>query len=72
MEVLKCFNGGIRWVGSDTNVVVVELNVKVEDPGDHNLHDNAFYTEETLLRSELEAMRDCNLFLLEELTMRYV
>lgn len=36
------------------------MNVKVEDPGQHNVHDNAFYAEESILRSELEAMRDCN------------
>ncbi|CAL0306792.1 unnamed protein product [Lupinus luteus] len=39
---------------------VVEINVKVEEPGENNVHNNAFYAEETLLRSELEAMRDCN------------
>ncbi|XP_020106923.1 uncharacterized protein LOC109723113 [Ananas comosus] len=39
---------------------VVEVNVKVEEPGQHNIHNNAFYAEEKLLRSELEAMRDCN------------
>ncbi|KAL9275164.1 Amine oxidase [copper-containing] zeta, peroxisomal-like protein, partial [Drosera capensis] len=39
---------------------VVEVNVKIEDPGKHNVHNNAFYAEETLLRSEMEAMRDCN------------
>ncbi|GAA0162884.1 oxidase [Lithospermum erythrorhizon] len=39
---------------------VVEVNVKVEGPGKENIHNNAFYAEETLLRSELEAMRDCN------------
>ncbi|XP_010678856.2 amine oxidase [copper-containing] zeta, peroxisomal isoform X1 [Beta vulgaris subsp. vulgaris] len=39
---------------------VVEMNVRVEDPGDHNVHDNAFYAEETILKSELEAIRDCN------------
>ncbi|KAG4378680.1 hypothetical protein AAZX31_17G082900 [Glycine max] len=39
---------------------VVEINVKVEEPGDNNVHNNAFYAEETLLKSELEAMRDCN------------
>lgn len=36
------------------------MNVKVEQPGENNVHNNAFYAEETLLRSELEAMRDCN------------
>lgn len=36
------------------------MNVRVEDPGDHNVHDNAFYAEETILKSELEAIRDCN------------
>ncbi|XXG49530.1 hypothetical protein AAC387_Pa02g3695 [Persea americana] len=39
---------------------VVELNVKVEEPGETNIHNNAFYAEEKLLRSELQAMRDCN------------
>lgn len=36
------------------------MNVKVEEPGKNNIHNNAFYAEETLLRSELQAMRDCN------------
>ncbi|KAK3041858.1 hypothetical protein RJ639_000374 [Escallonia herrerae] len=39
---------------------VVEVDVKVEEPGENNVHNNAFYAEEKLLRSELEAMRDCN------------
>ncbi|GKV14569.1 hypothetical protein SLEP1_g25423 [Rubroshorea leprosula] len=39
---------------------VVEVNVKVEEPGKDNVHNNAFYAEEELLRSELQAMRDCN------------
>ncbi|CAL0320014.1 unnamed protein product [Lupinus luteus] len=39
---------------------VVEVNVKAEEPGDHNVHNNAFYAEETLLRTEMEAMRDCD------------
>ncbi|XP_059657872.1 amine oxidase [copper-containing] zeta, peroxisomal-like isoform X1 [Cornus florida] len=39
---------------------VVEVDVKVDEPGDNNVHNNAFYAEEKLLRSELEAMRDCN------------
>ncbi|GAU48090.1 hypothetical protein TSUD_238290 [Trifolium subterraneum] len=39
---------------------VVEVDVKVEDPGKNNVHNNAFYAEEKLLKSELEAMRDCN------------
>ncbi|PRQ17229.1 putative primary-amine oxidase [Rosa chinensis] len=39
---------------------VVELDVKVEQPGDNNVHSNAFYAEERLLRTESEAMRDCN------------
>lgn len=38
----------------------MEVNVKVEEPGENNVHNNAFYAEETLLKSELEAMRDCN------------
>ncbi|KAL2652193.1 hypothetical protein R1flu_020321 [Riccia fluitans] len=39
---------------------VVEMNIKVEEPGPENVHNNAFYAEETLLRSELQAQRDCN------------
>lgn len=35
------------------------MNVKVEEPGKDNIHNNAFYAEEKLLRSELQAMRDC-------------
>lgn len=36
------------------------MNVKVEEPGKNNVHNNAFYAEEKLLKSELEAMRDCD------------
>ncbi|KAK3443194.1 hypothetical protein EUGRSUZ_B03297 [Eucalyptus grandis] len=39
---------------------VVEVNVKVEEPGKENVHNNAFYAEEELLQSEMQAMRDCN------------
>lgn len=39
---------------------MVEVNVKVEEPGQNNIHNNAFYAEEKLLRSELQAMRDCD------------
>ncbi|GAY36274.1 hypothetical protein CUMW_021060 [Citrus unshiu] len=39
---------------------VVEMNVKVEEPGKNNVHNNAFYAEEELLKSELQAMRGCN------------
>lgn len=39
---------------------VVEVNVKVEKPGPKNPHNNAFFAEETLLRSEEQAQRDCN------------
>lgn len=39
---------------------MVEVDVKVEEPGNNNVHNNAFYAEEKLLRSELQAMRDCN------------
>lgn len=39
---------------------MAEVNVKVEDPGENNVHNNAFYAEERLLKTELEAMRDCN------------
>ncbi|RVX04331.1 Copper methylamine oxidase [Vitis vinifera] len=43
-----------------TEEMVVEVNVKVEEPGKNNVHNNAFYAEEKLLRSEMQAMRDCN------------
>lgn len=36
------------------------MNVKVEEPGQNNVHNNAFYAEEELLRTEQQAMRDCN------------
>ncbi|KAI5329737.1 hypothetical protein L3X38_029134 [Prunus dulcis] len=40
---------------------VVEVNVKAEQSGEKtNVHHNAFYAEETLLRTETQAMRDCN------------
>lgn len=39
---------------------VVEVNVKVESSGPNNTHNNAFYAEEELLQSELQAMRDCD------------
>ncbi|KAF7124081.1 hypothetical protein RHSIM_Rhsim12G0111800 [Rhododendron simsii] len=39
---------------------VVEVNIKVEEPGEVNVHNNAFYAEEKLLRCEQEAMRDCD------------
>ncbi|KAJ7953563.1 Amine oxidase [Quillaja saponaria] len=39
---------------------VVEVDLKVEAPGKDNVHNNAFYPEEKLLRSELEATRYCN------------
>ncbi|KAM3387621.1 hypothetical protein ACQJBY_010455 [Aegilops geniculata] len=38
---------------------VVEVNVKVESAGTNNVHNNAFYAEEKILKSELQAMRDC-------------
>ncbi|KAG2285101.1 hypothetical protein Bca52824_044705 [Brassica carinata] len=41
---------------------VVEVNVRVDEPGENNIHNNAFYAEEKLLRSEAEAMRDCDPF----------
>ncbi|KAL2465381.1 Copper amine oxidase family protein [Abeliophyllum distichum] len=44
----------------EANNQVVEVNLRVEEPGKDNVHSNAFYAEETLLRSELEAMRDCD------------
>ncbi|KAH1264303.1 Histamine oxidase [Glycine max] len=34
---------------------VVEVDVKVEEPGKNNVYNNAFYAEEKLLKSELEA-----------------
>ncbi|KAG7023102.1 maoI [Cucurbita argyrosperma subsp. argyrosperma] len=39
---------------------VVEVDLKVEGPGENNVHNNAFYAEETLLKSEMQAMRDCS------------
>ncbi|RLM85466.1 hypothetical protein C2845_PM04G23020 [Panicum miliaceum] len=39
---------------------VVEVNVNVESAGPHNVNHNAFYAEEKLLKSELQAMRDCD------------
>eukprot|EP00898_Chlorokybus_atmophyticus_P002370 jgi/Chlat1/3133/Chrsp21S08800 len=39
---------------------VVEVNVETESPGPHNPHANAFFATETLLKTELEAIRDCN------------
>eukprot|EP00494_Astrolonche_serrata_P013183 UN13299 len=39
---------------------VVEVNVKVESAGTNNVHNNAFYAEEKILKSELQAMRDCD------------
>jgi hypothetical protein len=39
---------------------VVEVNVKIENAGTHNVHNNAFYAEEKILKSELQAMRDCD------------
>ncbi|KAF8703451.1 hypothetical protein HU200_027626 [Digitaria exilis] len=39
---------------------VVEVNVKRESAGTHNVHNNAFFAEEKLLKSELQAMRDCD------------
>ncbi|MED6180700.1 hypothetical protein PIB30_012576 [Stylosanthes scabra] len=38
---------------------VVEVDVKVEEEGKRNVHNNAFYAEEKVLKSESEAMRDC-------------
>ncbi|GLT29111.1 hypothetical protein SLA2020_039970 [Shorea laevis] len=38
---------------------VLEVDVNIEEPGEENIHNNAFYAKETLLRSELQAMRDC-------------
>ncbi|CAI9294051.1 unnamed protein product [Lactuca saligna] len=40
---------------------VVEVDVKVEEPGKDNVHNNTFYPQETLLKSESQAMWDCNL-----------
>lgn len=34
--------------------------MRVEKAGDGNVHNNAFYAEETLLKNESEAARDCN------------
>ena len=53
-------------------VQVVEVNVKVEEPGKNNVHNNAFYAEEELLRSELQAMRDCNPLSARHWIVRYL
>ncbi|CAN6198761.1 unnamed protein product [Urochloa humidicola] len=50
----------IDCVHNETSNQVVEVNVRVESTGPHNLHSNAFYAEEKLLKSELQAMRDCD------------
>jgi len=39
---------------------VLEVNVKVEKLGPNNIHNNAFYAEEELLQTELQAQRDYN------------
>lgn len=49
-----------RLFWPSASLQVVEVNMKVEEPGPDNPHNNAFYAEETLLRSELQAQRDCN------------
>lgn len=36
------------------------MDLKVEGPGENNVHNNAFYAEETVLKSEMQAMRDCS------------
>lgn len=36
------------------------MNVKVEEPGKNNVHNNAFFAEEKILKSELETMHDCD------------
>lgn len=53
---------GDRWSDTYSFLIpqVVEVNVKVESAGPHNVHHNAFYAEEKLLKSELQAMRDCD------------
>ncbi|KAL5214501.1 hypothetical protein ABZP36_003653 [Zizania latifolia] len=45
---------------NETHNQVVEVNAKVESAGTHNVHNNSFYAEEKLLKSELQAMRDCD------------
>ncbi|GBG88580.1 hypothetical protein CBR_g48049 [Chara braunii] len=40
---------------------VVEVNVRSDEPGPANPHENAFRAEETILRTEMQAKRDCNL-----------
>lgn len=47
-------------ISDKINFQVVEVNMKVEEPGPDNPHKNAFYAEETLLHSEAQAQRDCN------------
>ncbi|KAI3862856.1 hypothetical protein MKX03_013005 [Papaver bracteatum] len=45
---------------SRMDMAVVEVDVKVEEPGKNNIHNNAFYAEERVLKSDMEAMRNCN------------
>jgi len=66
IKILKFRLGGSQIILESSKKVpllplqVVEVDVKVEEPGKNNVHNNAFYAEERLLKSELEAMRDCN------------
>ncbi|KAI7738712.1 hypothetical protein M8C21_028709 [Ambrosia artemisiifolia] len=53
-------NGSCRPLCSMFLLFVVEVDVKVEEPGKDSVHNNAFCTQETLLKSESHAMRDCN------------
>lgn len=56
--IARCFH--LILTVNFLSIQVVEVNVKVEEPGKDNVHNNAFYAEEELLRSELQATRDCN------------
>jgi hypothetical protein len=61
LHYITTYNGD-QWYDTYSFLVlqVVEVNVKVESAGPHNVHHNAFYAEEKLLKSELQAVRDCD------------
>ncbi|KAK7855350.1 amine oxidase [copper-containing] zeta, peroxisomal-like isoform X1 [Quercus suber] len=54
------FIARMDMAGGEAFNQVVEVDVKAEEPGENNVHNNALYAEERLLKSELEAMRDCS------------
>ncbi|XP_024540285.1 uncharacterized protein LOC9634796 isoform X1 [Selaginella moellendorffii] len=48
------------WFFTRDCLQVVEVNVLSEKAGSDNPHNNSFYPTETVLKSELQAQRDCN------------